>query len=176
MSLSEQQDLRQCLHNTRLGGQGERTSIPCSFRSSSHGSWAALPLSALRLAVTALPCCESRGEARRKQVGYNLATNKSYKHEKAQEAATLCICVLYPPAPLPCCLCWCAQVTDKEIYLVVNAGCREKDLEHIGKHLKAAKVCGCVLVQALTECLIAPGSTYSLHESASGSDRPAAVH
>jgi hypothetical protein len=32
------------------------------------------------------------------------------------------------------------QVTPNEIYLVVNAGCREKDLEHIGKHLQAAKV------------------------------------
>ena len=27
------------------------------------------------------------------------------------------------------------QVADDEIYLVVNAGCREKDLAHIGKHL-----------------------------------------
>lgn len=27
------------------------------------------------------------------------------------------------------------QVKDDEIYLVVNAGCREKDLAHISKHL-----------------------------------------
>jgi len=27
------------------------------------------------------------------------------------------------------------QVGDDEIYLVVNAGCREKDLAHIKKHL-----------------------------------------
>ena len=27
------------------------------------------------------------------------------------------------------------QVADDEIYLVVNAGCREKDLAHVGKHL-----------------------------------------
>lgn len=27
------------------------------------------------------------------------------------------------------------QVGDEEIYLVVNAGCREKDLAHIKKHL-----------------------------------------
>lgn len=32
------------------------------------------------------------------------------------------------------------QVNGGEVYLVVNAGCREKDLEHIGKHLAAAKV------------------------------------
>lgn len=32
------------------------------------------------------------------------------------------------------------QVTPHEVYLVVNAGCRDKDLEHIGKHLAAAKV------------------------------------
>jgi hypothetical protein len=31
-------------------------------------------------------------------------------------------------------------VADDEIYLVVNAGCREKDLAHIGKHLDAYKV------------------------------------
>jgi glycine cleavage system aminomethyltransferase T len=36
-------------------------------------------------------------------------------------------------------------VTPHEIYLVVNAGCRDKDLEHIGKHLQAAKVCTHVL-------------------------------
>jgi len=29
------------------------------------------------------------------------------------------------------------KVTDNEIYLVVNAGCREKDLAHIGKHLES---------------------------------------
>lgn len=34
------------------------------------------------------------------------------------------------------------KVSPTEIYLVVNAGCREKDLEHIGKHLKAAKAAG----------------------------------
>ena len=28
-----------------------------------------------------------------------------------------------------------AQVSPTEVYLVVNAGCREKDLAHIGKHL-----------------------------------------
>ena len=27
------------------------------------------------------------------------------------------------------------QVADDEVYLVVNAGCREKDLNHISKHL-----------------------------------------
>ena len=32
------------------------------------------------------------------------------------------------------------QVADDEIYLVVNAGCREKDLAHIGKHLDKFKV------------------------------------
>lgn len=38
---------------------------------------------------------------------------------------------------LPVLLC---QVKPDEIYLVVNAGCRDKDLEHIGKHLADAKV------------------------------------
>lgn len=32
------------------------------------------------------------------------------------------------------------RVGDDEIYLVVNAGCREKDLAHLGKHLDAYKV------------------------------------
>lgn len=31
-------------------------------------------------------------------------------------------------------------MADDEIYLVVNAGCREKDLAHIGKHLDKYKV------------------------------------
>lgn len=34
------------------------------------------------------------------------------------------------------------QVSDDEIYLVVNAGCRDKDLAHFGKHLDIAKVGG----------------------------------
>jgi glycine cleavage system aminomethyltransferase T len=29
------------------------------------------------------------------------------------------------------------KVTDKHIYLVVNAGCRDKDLAHIGAHMEA---------------------------------------
>ena len=28
------------------------------------------------------------------------------------------------------------QVHDDELYVVINAGCRDKDLAHIGKHLK----------------------------------------
>jgi hypothetical protein len=32
------------------------------------------------------------------------------------------------------------QVNGEHLYVVVNAGCREKDLEHIGKHLKKAQV------------------------------------
>jgi aminomethyltransferase len=31
-------------------------------------------------------------------------------------------------------------VTDDHLYIVVNAGCREKDLAHIGQHLAAFKV------------------------------------
>ncbi|KXZ44287.1 hypothetical protein GPECTOR_70g518 [Gonium pectorale] len=31
------------------------------------------------------------------------------------------------------------KVNDTELYVVVNAGCREKDLAHLGKHLEAAK-------------------------------------
>ncbi|PSC76849.1 glycine cleavage T [Micractinium conductrix] len=34
------------------------------------------------------------------------------------------------------------KVTDSELYIVVNAGCREKDLAHIGKHLDAWKAKG----------------------------------
>lgn len=34
------------------------------------------------------------------------------------------------------------KVADDELYIVVNAGCREKDLAHLGKHLAAFKVCG----------------------------------
>eukprot|EP00887_Chlorella_sp_A99_P003441 scaffold7.g3441.t1 len=34
------------------------------------------------------------------------------------------------------------KVSPEEIYLVVNAGCREKDLAHIGKHLDAFKAKG----------------------------------
>lgn len=36
--------------------------------------------------------------------------------------------------------CFNLQVADDEIYLVVNAGCREKDLNHISKHLDQFKV------------------------------------
>lgn len=32
------------------------------------------------------------------------------------------------------------KVADDEIYLVANAGCRDKDLAHLGKHLDAFKV------------------------------------
>ena len=32
------------------------------------------------------------------------------------------------------------QVADDEIYLVVNAGCREKDITHMQKHLDAFSV------------------------------------
>ena len=32
-----------------------------------------------------------------------------------------------------------AQVTGEELYMVVNAGCREKDLAHFNKHLSAFK-------------------------------------
>ena len=35
-----------------------------------------------------------------------------------------------------------AQVSPTEVYLVVNAGCREKDLAHIGKHLEKFTVSG----------------------------------
>ena len=31
------------------------------------------------------------------------------------------------------------KVTDEHIYLVVNAGCRDKDLAHIEEHMKAFK-------------------------------------
>ena len=44
----------------------------------------------------------------------------------------------------------CVQVADDEIYLVVNAGCREKDLTHISKHLDSYKVTLQVLSQSHT--------------------------
>lgn len=34
------------------------------------------------------------------------------------------------------------KISGEELYIVVNAGCREKDLEHIGKHLAAWKAKG----------------------------------
>ncbi len=33
-----------------------------------------------------------------------------------------------------------SQVTNEHLYMVVNAGCREKDLAHLNKHLSAFKV------------------------------------
>ena len=38
-----------------------------------------------------------------------------------------------------------AQVADDEVYLVLNAGCTEKDIAHISKHLKTFKVLPCTL-------------------------------
>ena len=32
------------------------------------------------------------------------------------------------------------QVADDEVYLVMNAGCKDKDVEHISKHLKSFTV------------------------------------
>lgn len=46
------------------------------------------------------------------------------------------------------------KVTDSELYIVVNAGCREKDLAHIGKHLDAWKV-GTLLLLPLSHTAIA---------------------
>lgn len=34
------------------------------------------------------------------------------------------------------------KVSKDELYVVVNAGCRDKDLAHIGKHLAAAQAAG----------------------------------
>ena len=42
-----------------------------------------------------------------------------------------------------------AQVSPTEVYLVVNAGCREKDLAHIGKHLEKFQVRASAYMQAL---------------------------
>ena len=47
-------------------------------------------------------------------------------------------------------VCHRSQVADDEIYLVVNAGCREKDLAHIGKHLDNYKVWPWRLLPACT--------------------------
>lgn len=55
--------------------------------------------------------------------------------------ACVCACVCACLPVLVCVpVCVCLQVTPNEIYLVVNAGCRDKDLAHIGAHLKAAQV------------------------------------
>lgn len=46
----------------------------------------------------------------------------------------------HTPAPDACAVaCMYAQVSPTELYVVVNAGCRDKDLEHINKHLAAWK-------------------------------------
>ena len=45
------------------------------------------------------------------------------------------------------------QVADDEIYLVVNAGCREKDLAHINKYLEKFQVS---LSFSITNCLGLP--------------------
>lgn len=46
------------------------------------------------------------------------------------------------------------QVADDEIYLVVNAGCREKDINHMRKHLDAFSVSilprSCIVRHSLT--------------------------
>lgn len=41
-----------------------------------------------------------------------------------------------------------AQVSPTEVYLVVNAGCREKDLAHIGKHLEKFQARASAYMQA----------------------------
>ena len=47
--------------------------------------------------------------------------------------------------------CWCTlQVADDEIYLVVNAGCREKDLAHLNKHLEKFQVRSAMLLARIT--------------------------
>lgn len=57
----------------------------------------------------------------------------------------VCVCVCpHKCAPVtfagPCCLPGWLQVNGTHLYIVVNAGCREKDLAHINKHLAEAKV------------------------------------
>ena len=46
------------------------------------------------------------------------------------------------------------QVADDEIYLVVNAGCREKDLAHINKYLEKFQVCPQFSI--ITDCSALP--------------------
>ena len=53
-------------------------------------------------------------------------------------------------------LSYAMQVTDDEVYLVVNAGCREKDITHMQKHLDSFSVRS-ILVAAIT-CPISSGS------------------
>ena len=55
---------------------------------------------------------------------------------------TTLYCPLYRPAVV-------TKVSDQELYIVVNAGCREKDLAHLGQHLAAWKVrCGAAAAAA----------------------------
>ena len=66
------------------------------------------------------------------------------------------------------------QVADDEIYLVVNAGCREKDLAHINKYLEKFQVCLYFLnyyrllwtasetsLQAAARCLLLTGTLWA---------------
>lgn len=61
------------------------------------------------------------------------------------------------------------QVSADELYVVVNAGCRDKDLAHIGKHLDAYKVGRSSNYYALYGihsqiiCLMVPMSLFSVH-------------
>ncbi len=51
------------------------------------------------------------------------------------------------------------QVTDDEVYLVVNAGCREKDISHMQKHLDSFSV-----RTVLVECDCMAFNKYTLRE------------
>lgn len=58
----------------------------------------------------------------------------------------------------------CTQVADDEIYLVVNAGCREKDINHLRKHLDAFSVSTsrCVPRSVLAICMDCPNRQVEL--------------
>jgi len=43
------------------------------------------------------------------------------------------------------------QVKNDHLYIVVNAGCREKDLAHLGKHLSAFKARTCARAPTLCQ-------------------------
>ena len=64
----------------------------------------------------------------------------------------------------------CLQVTAEELYMVVNAGCREKDLAHLNKHLglfkarRTAPMDSCAILDALADsALQAKGGHVSMH-------------
>ena len=56
-------------------------------------------------------------------------------------------------------------MTDDEVYLVVNAGCREKDISHMQKHLDSFSVRTMLVERAAITCCIHVASKHLYHDS-----------